>query len=238
MKTLVVSLCIALYSISLAQTGSFVAGADVVADIPLSTLSERYLTAIGGSVYLGKITSVNWTWTGQFDYAKFTTENKDQLFISRTIDVFENNKLIQKKFEIPLPELDMPLEIYGLSANAKYKLYKTGPVELGTEFGFGVFYWEYQRAAHRDSLYADTSGNGGLKLAQVLDLPKNHQQDWSGGLNLGVNLNIYLFGPLSFNVKADYKVIIGELWPALELDMENVSAFQILELKAGIRATF
>jgi len=238
MKKLITLFVISLYSVSFAQNGSYIGGADVSANVPIGSLAQRYLTAFGGSFYLGKNTSESWTWIGQFDYVKFTRENKDQLIISRTIDVFENNKLVQKKFDIPLPELNMPLEIYGLSANAKYALFRTGTIELGTEFGFGIYYWECNRAAHNDSLYADTSGNGGLKFAQVLDMPKNSQQDWSGGINLGLNMSIDLFGPVSLNAKAQYKVIMGELWPALELDMENVSAFQILELKAGIRARF
>jgi hypothetical protein len=40
------------------------------------------------------------------------------------------------------------------------------------------------------------------------------------------------------NAGARYKLIIGELWPTVALDLESVSTFQMLDLRAGLSIDF
>jgi hypothetical protein len=41
--------------------------------------------------------------------------------------------------------------------------------------------------------------------------------------------------PVCLTVGADYRLIVTELWPALDLDMENVSGLQSVSFRAGIK---
>lgn len=202
--------------------------------IPAGSLSTRFKPAAGASIEIGKEVSEDWTWTGKIEYFKYDRLNSDKLFVTRSVKV----DYFDKRFQIPLPKLKMSLEVTGLTANAAYNLYSNNFIRTDLEFGFGVYRWFNKRGEYRDSLYADTSGTGGLKLAQVANVSESNQEDWSGGLNLGFGVNVNIYKPVSFYASANYKVIIGELWPALALDLENVSSMQMFELRVGLRARF
>ncbi len=212
----------------------WIAGFDASYFIPTQELANRFKPAAGGSFFLGKETGGNWTWTGKIEYLKFDKVNKDKLFITRPIDVGNG----MKNFDLPIPNLKMELEITGASANAFYTFFQNNFINANAEFGFGIYRWHSYRSSYYDSLYIDTSGTGNLMLAEVLAVPENTQDDWSGGFNIGLDVNAKIFGPLWLNIGGAYKAVIGELWAALALDKENVSTFQIIQLKAGFFVKF
>ncbi|MCX6151181.1 MAG: hypothetical protein NTX22_11695 [Ignavibacteriales bacterium] len=221
-----------------AQKNTFIAGASGSLYFPVSLLSSRYKSTVGGEIYLGQSISESWTWTGNLEYFKFDKVNEGRLFITRSVSFYENGKSIEKAFNIPLSKLVMELEIAGLSAQATYKVYETNMIKANIGFGFGVYRWKNVRDAYNDSMFVDTSGTGGKKLAEVLKVPSNTQVDWSGGFNLGASIEVKLFEPVWLKLSGDYKTIIGELWQTLSLDMENVSTLQMFQIKLGVLARF
>jgi hypothetical protein len=215
----------------LAQSKSFIIGADANYNLPLGTLSERLKGAFGGIVYAGKKVSDSWTWTGKLEYFKLTKVNKDKRF--KTIEAEIGGEI--SSYTFPLPNLKMDLTVAGLLAEAKYNLLKTEIFTTDVNIGFGFYFWEHFRSSYFDSLKVDTSGSGNFVLVEELKVPSLRQKDWSGGINLGVDFNVLLFDPLWMNLSGNYKLIIGELWPTLELNLENVSGLQFIDFRAGIR---
>jgi len=59
--------------------------------------------------------------------------------------------------------------------------------------------------------------------------------DWSGFANIGFNADFIITENILFTVSTTYKLIATELWPALSLGMENVSALQMFEIRAGVK---
>ena len=121
-------------------------------------------------------------------------------------------------------DLDLELAIYGASAQASYNLIKTTsifqPFLIG---GAGVYRWFGHRGAYQ--------------LSEVLVL-KREQDDWSWGFNFGAGFNIFVIRNLAITVESSYQIIIGELWPALALRLENVSGFQSLNGTIGLTIFF
>lgn len=210
------------------QNEHYITGANGAMYIPLGTLADRYNSSVGGSVYFGKEVSEDWSWVGKFEYFKFDKLNGDKLFVSKYVKVKGAEFLLP-----PLNNLAMNFETFGLSANAGYKVYSNDFLRADLELGFGVYRWYNKRGEFNASI--DTSGTGKL---YNLNVPENNEEDWSAGLNGGIGVDVKIYNPISFYASAHYKIIIGELWPALALDLENVSSFQMFEIKVGVRAKF
>jgi len=211
---------------------SYMAGANANYYIPLGTLSDRYKPAMGESFYFGKDVSENWTWVGKLEYCKFDDMNMDKLVITRRLTT--NGP----QYKIPLSKINISLEEVGLTANASYHMLSTDIMKADIELGFGIYRWKHTRADYKDSVYVDTTGKGDLALEEYLNVPGRTEEDWSGGLNVGFSVDVNVYKWASVYASASYKMIIGELWPALSLDLENVSGMQMIELRAGIRARF
>ena len=113
-----------------------------------------------------------------------------------------------------------------------YNMAAAGTVPNNVVAGF--YYWNYDRGSYSDSLFADTTGRGDLVIIEIINVPALNQKDWSGGLNAGVDFNINIFEPVWLNLSANYKLIIAELWPTLDLNLENVSGLQFFDFRAGI----
>jgi hypothetical protein len=214
--------------------GAFVAGANGEMYIPIGTLSQRYKNTYGGSVYFGREVSEDWTWVGKIEYFKYDKMNTDNAFVTRSVKV----EGVDTKLTYPLPKLKMDLEVIGLSANASYNFINEGILRTDLELGFGVYRWIHHRGAYYDSLYADTAGSGSPVVIDRIKVPSKTESDWNGGLTLGIGVDVAFYKPLSFYASANYKIIIGELWPALALNLENVSSLQMVEVKVGLRARF
>jgi hypothetical protein len=205
----------------------YVAGANAGIMVPFGSLSNRFKPAAVYNVFWGQETTANWTWTGNFEYFKFTKQNDSKLYVTR--------KLNDINYSYPMPGNMMTLEVAGLSVNAKYKVFENSFLRANINFGFGIYNWTYKRNAYKDSLYTPDSLH---QLVTTVNLADNKQQDWSGGFNIGIGADVKIIEPVFFNVSCNYKAVIGELWPALDIDLENVSVFQMLEVKAGITVKF
>ncbi len=233
MKSFKYSIIIFVISVSLikAQNYPWFIGANSNYNLPLAGLSDRMEGNFGGLIYAGKKTSDNWTWVGKVEYFKLADVNKDQMF--KIVKSEVNDVISDYRFELPL--LDMEFTAAGLSVEARYNLFNYTFIEADLNFGFGFYYWEYSRTGYKDSLFIDTTGAGDLLLAEYLNVPPLFQKDWSGGITIGTDFNLSLFDPLSLNFGINYKLIIAELWPALSLNLENVSGLQFLDLRVGFR---
>ena len=207
---------------------AWIAGAGGAMYMPIGTLADRYQSTFGGNIYFGKEVSDSWSWVGKFEYFKFSKLNEDNLFKSKYVMVKGAEILLP-----PLKDLKMDFEAFGLSANAGYKLYRNDLLSADLEFGFGIYRWFNKRSEYNATI--DTSGTG---KTYKLNVPAKDEDDWSAGLNAGFGVDVQIYKPVSFYASANYKLIIGELWPALALDLENVSSLQIIEIKAGLRARF
>lgn len=215
----------------IAQENNFFVGASSVYNLPLGMMAKRMKGNFGFMLYGGKPVSAEWTWIGKLEYFNLTDVNKDEMKKFVKSDVLGD----VQTFEFLLPKMKMEFKAAGLTAEAKYKLFKSDSFDFNVNFGFGFYYWEFFRDSYKDSLVVDTSGTGDLVLIEALDVPSLRQKDWSGALNLGVDFNLNFFHPVSFIISTNYKLIIAELWPTLALNLENVSGIQFLEIRAGLK---
>lgn len=213
-----------------AAQNNFFAGVNGAFYAPTGSLDVRFKPAMGGQFYIGKQTSEKWQWAGQFEYFKFTKQNQDKL------EIKQKSRADNNIYTFPFPDAIMDLQVAGASAQANVTLYKNDFMKAGINFGFGIYRWEFSRKAFSGSLVADV--NGTPTVIDSVNLTPVKQLDWSGGFNAGASASIKLFDPLYFNVSANYKAIMGELWSALAISLENVSVFQMYELKAGLSIEF
>lgn len=232
MKTFISTFAlIALLTINiLPQEQNFLFGAGTNFNLPIGSLSGRMEGALGGYFFAGQKMNENWTWVGKFEYFKMDKVNKDKLMKKVKVDVGS----IMGEYQFPLTNLNMEFTLAGLSAEARYSIFKLEPVEAELNLGFGFYFWEYFRSNYDDSLLIDSTGNGDMLLVEVLKVPSLRQKDWSGGLNLGINFNVKVFEPVFLNLSGNYKLFITELWPTLALDIENVSGLQFFDIRAGL----
>jgi len=223
-----------------AQKMKFIAGADGNYFIPIGTLGDRFEPTIGTSVYFGQEVSKSWAWTGRFEYFKFGKENAEKLHLIKNVAVGAETEL----FDIPLTGLDMSLEIIGLSANAFYHVINTGDFKADISFGFGFYKWQAPREKYTlfidqntKTFYTDTVGVNG-SFNKVVDVPSISQNDWSGGFNLGLVFDYTVYDKVSVYAGAEYKAVLGEIWQALALNLENIAGFQMINLRAGAKVNF
>ncbi len=217
-----------------AQSGKYRAGIEESWLMPSGTLADRWMATSGTSMYLGVQTSSRWTWGGKVEIFKFSKLNTDkhQVINNQTIDN------VGYAFKVPISNVKQTLNVAGISLNAKYNVLRSQLFEANVDLGFGVYNWKYKRSAC-DSLAYDAVVNGVshhyLVFGSVIE---NSQSDWSGGFTLGLELCVKPVDPVAITVSGNYKNIVGELWPALIYNMENVSTFQIIELRGGVRINF
>ncbi len=209
----------------------FFVGGEASYLMPLGTLGDRYNPGNGFSLIAGEVTKEAWNWSGRFEYFRFGESNPDHMKVKRRLTVAG----AQKDYDIALKSLTMEMNVYGLSANLNYDFVDLGFVRGQASLGFGVYRWENLRSEVKDTLSADTSGTGAQVFVEYLQVPENKQFDWSGGFYAGLKIDVPVYDPVSINFSGHYKGVIGELWPALALNQENVSVFQMLELKLGIK---
>ncbi len=200
--------------------------------IPTGSLTTRFSPAGGFNLFYGYKTSENWEWFGKVEYINFNRENREKLKIKRTINL--SGTEVVKTFD--LPKLETDLKIFGVSANANVRLFDYSIFNSDINFGFGIYRWESSRSGYFDTLRVDTMGT--TYDAVILKVPALKQMDWSGGFNVGLNLSTKVIDPIWFEVTANYKAVIGELWATLDLDLENISVFQMFEIRAGLKARF
>lgn len=223
-----------LSSPALSQKFNFVAGAEGSYLIPRATLGDRFKPSTGINIYFGKQFTEKLSWIGRFDYFSFKEENREKLNLTRKLTI--NNA--ERSFTVPLPKLEMEFKAAGLIVNGKYHLFSSPNLKTNLEFGFGIYYWVFNRNDYYEQILVDTTGNGDMMVLTNLAVPPSQQIDWSGAINFGFEQNVLIINPVWFVFAANYKMILGELWPTLALDLENVSGIQMFDIRAGFRAEF
>lgn len=232
-KLFIIAFLIIIPASVLAQSSGFIGGANISAYVPFGSLSNRFEHTLGGSFYFGKQISEKWTWLGKIEYFNFDKLNKEKLVVKRDVIIGSD----KKNFTIPLDQLKMKMEVFGVSANANLNVIRSEIFDGNINFGFGIFWWRNFRETFDDTLFVKDE-NGNDVFADYIKVPELTQGEWSGGFNAGANLGIKIFDPVWLNIGADYKAIVGELWAALALEMENVSTFQMFDTKLGIKINF
>lgn len=218
----------------LPQKFNFIAGAEASYLLPRATFGERFKPSNGFNIYFGKQFNEKLSWVGRIDHFSFREENREKLNLTRKLTV--NNA--ERSFTVPLPKLEMEFDATGIIANGKYHLFSNSSFKTNLEFGFGIYYWVFYRKDYYEQILVDTSGNGDMTVLTNLAVPPSRQIDWSGAVNFGFEQNVLIINPVWFVVAANYKMIIGELWPTLAIDLENVSGIQMFDIRAGFRAEF
>ena len=219
---------------SYGQKGRFSAAVEESWLMPIGTLGDRWEATSGTAIYFGVTTSEKWTWGGKAEIFRFFKLNSDKLFVPNT-QVIGNTSYT---FNIPLTGLSHTLDVFGISLNAKYNVVRSKFVEANVDLGFGVYNWTYKRDAH-DSLSYDATVNGTPYHFLVFgNAVANSQTDWSGGFSIGAEICVKVMNPIELTVAGNYKNIVGELWPAIIYNLDNVSTFQMIDARAGIRIIF
>lgn len=130
----------------------------------------------------------------------------------------------QNRERLYAKNLQLELEIYGGALEGRYGLTsfrrQLYPYLLGSA---GVYRWFSTRGAYHDS---------------TVTLREFKQQDWSWGFSGGAGLDYAILHSLALSVEARYQMVVGELWPALAVRLENVSTFQWVSVNAGVRISF
>jgi len=214
-----------------AQSDGWSIGAAADYHVPVSGLSDRFLPTFGGTVAIGIPTGTSARWSAVFEFATFDRLNSDELVIRTTVDAGAQEQTL----EFPLEDLDMRLELYGASADVRFRIIDASFLRTDIGLGFGMFRWFATRGAFSDSLFADTAGTGTQDLIAVVNVPGLSQQDWSGGFCAGLDVDVPVVVPVTLWASVRFKIVAGELWPSLDLDLENVSTFQMIDMKVGLR---
>lgn len=218
---------------TIAQTNTFI-GASPIYEQPVGELSKRFKAGYGAILFAGYKTSDNMSWLGSFSFSSFTKPNYDKLI--KQVEV--QSGLDKIFYQFSLNRLSMKLNTSTLMAEANYTFLKTNSFSTNLNFGFGFTNWTFTRENFSDSLSAVLPNSSAPKVISKLNVPENTQSDWSGTIKVGINANYEIARPIELFVLINYRIIVGELWPSLALDIENVSGIQIIQLGLGIKASF
>ncbi len=200
--------------------------------IPLGEFSKRFKSTYGGAFLVG-YNEKDWDYFAKFEYFKFDKPNYSQLYLKKKVTI---STIDERVYKIPLPNIKHNFEAFGISFNPRYNLVKSDFVNAKIEISAGFINWKYNRDAY-DTIKVDTSSVSGVNKFLILEskVPKASQMDWSGFANIGFNADFIITENILFTVSTTYKLIATELWPALSLGMENVSALQMFEIRAGVK---
>jgi hypothetical protein len=216
------------------QVRPVIAGAATVYNLPIGTLHDRFQGGFGGMVYAGAEVSDRWTWIGKFEYFELTSLNTDALKKNVTLGTGTS----AEHYAVPLPKLTMKFTAASLSAEALLTLMRSSTVESHAVLGFGFTKWVNARGEYYDSLFVDSAATGNRVKAADIVVPANRQEDWNGTLSLGFGGAVKIVDPVWLTAGVDYKIIVGELWQTLDLDLENVAGLQFVSIRMGVRAEF
>lgn len=227
-----VSLLLCCLSISTAQSSGFIVSADGIGIVPVGELSKRFKQTIGITFSARESHYNNPRWGGFIEYAKLDDENREKLFIKRK-DTLNG---IARDLTLPLGAFNMEFEYFGLGVTANYSIISSTLFDLNGRISFGIYNWRFSREAYFDTIKVDTgSVSPVFKTIDIIRVPSSMQRDWSGGIDVGLETDIVAFSPFIVSAGVRYKVLLTELWPALALDMENVSGLQTAHFTVGLK---
>ncbi|TFG99626.1 MAG: hypothetical protein E4H13_08685 [Calditrichales bacterium] len=150
-----------------------------------------------------------WEYAFRFESLLFATPNKERLYYD---------------------DLQVRLEMVSAALEGHYAFIE--PISVFRPFllwEVGIYRWFSERGAYTiDDPATDSE----------VEVPFRNQSDWSWGFAAGAGVDMALLESLSFVIDVRYRLVIGELWPALSLELENVSVFQMFIPAAGLTFRF
>lgn len=214
------------------QSTGFLVGGEGIALFPAGEMTKRFTQTFGYAASFREAHNNNPRWGGFVEYAVMDEENRDKLFIKRK----DTLNAVERDLVFPLKDFGMSFEYIGLGVTANYSIISGTVIDLNGRISFGIYNWKFTRDAYFDSIKVDTgSVTPKFKLIDVIRVPASKQQDWSGGIDIGLETDIVAFSPFIVSAGVRYKVILAELWPTLALDMENVSGLQSAQVTVGLK---
>lgn len=215
-----------------AQGSGYVVSGEGIALFPAGELSKRFLQTYGYTISVREAHNNSPRWGGFVEYALADDENRDKLFVKRK-DTLNG---VARDLVFPLQQFDMTFEYVGIGVTANYNIVSSSVIDLNGRVSFGIYNWRFSREAYFDTIKVDTgSVTPKFKTIDVIRVPSANQRDWSGGIDVGLETDIVAFSPFILSAGVRYKVILAELWPALALDMENVSGLQMAHVTVGLK---
>jgi hypothetical protein len=155
-------------------------------------------------------------------YLSVGKQTSEYLLVEAKTDIIFYRR--ENEDDLYYSNIDLELEIYGLCVQANYDLLRTDnrfvPTLIG---GIGLYRW---------------FGNRGEYMLPEVIVPARSQQDWSWGFQIGAGVDFFIARNIALSINGYYQLIVGELWPALALRLENVSGFQSLNGAIGLTVFF
>ncbi|MDZ7338666.1 MAG: hypothetical protein ONB30_09000 [candidate division KSB1 bacterium] len=120
-------------------------------------------------------------------------------------------------------DLDLYFRSVSATVRASHALASWPRLQVFAGGGVGLHHWRATRGAYQ--------------LAEVF-VPAREQDQWSWAFESGMGARMALGGRFGILVEIGYRLIVGELWPALALRLENVSGLQSLFCTFGVQTAF
>lgn len=200
---------------------------------PLSHLAERFkgTYSIGGGLIYG----LNERFSAEIRvaYSKFDKVSSDPLMY--TIDV----QNIRTTFTIP-PDLEHWYRNVSLQPQLLINLTTAGNVTPYIGLGTSLNRFDWYRGATR----AWVRPEGSTTFDYYRDPTTGAMQDpyyakhiteWQWGLNGSFGISFKAGASAMFDIKARWDAIMGDLWPALLIGLEEVRPIQTLQITAGVK---
>lgn len=197
--------------------------------IPVGSLSDRFEPVISYSLTFGKEQKNSKILSFRFNYSDFNKTNDDVYTLKKKYDVSGTQQL----YKVKINKYEMSMKVGSGSIEWGLPVLKQNSFSLYGFVGAGIYYWDFKRNAFKDSIFVKINDTTSA-FAEYINVPKLRQTEWSGGFNLGIKAYYDFLTNVGFMIGADYRVVIAELWPTLKINLENVSGFQTLEIKAGV----
>jgi opacity protein-like surface antigen len=176
---------------------------------PVFGLAERFTAFPSAAVSIGYSSDPQTRYDLRFNWYDFA--RADQLDL-----VFEPGE----ENGIQEALIDVGLEIFGAGIHVERLLTAEGRLQPFVAVGGGFYHWRERRGAYDD---------------ETVFLTELERSQWSGGLTGALGAGYAVTRMISLNATIDYNIIFGELWPTLDLGLENVSTFQFASMRLGIR---
>jgi hypothetical protein len=134
------------------------------------------------------------------------------------------------KCSLTYDDLDLNLKMYAARLDWRYDPFKNRRhVKPFLTWDIGLYRWYADRGAY--DLTDPETGS-------TIYVPSRNQRDWSWGGGIGAGAEFSIMKHFGVAVSMKYRIIIGELWPALALDLENVSGFQMIDTVLSLAYRF
>lgn len=184
---------------------------------PTGSFGSQFAGAPSYRLKVGRYTDIDFLWELRLEGVHFDRTNSEAL-----------NSLVR--------DLSLRLDFYGGAAEGTYFFEglesSLRPFIAGSA---GMYRWFYKRGSHY-AVGKDAVGSSRLDTTHFLD--EFQQSDWSAGFTVGAGVGVDAATNLELYVDARYGIIIGEIWQALSLELENVSGMQMASVTFGIRYDF